>query len=124
MKLREAEYVGQAVGAPYAPQLGIASVEISTSTSSAAQRQRTRSQQRPDRTALSHGRLNFTCLTYSTTQGLFASPSILSIDLGVGSYLLIEFVAPQPQAFQDYLSIDLGVGSYLLIEFVAPRPKI
>jgi hypothetical protein len=40
--------VGQTVGAPYAPQLGIASVEISTSTSSAAQRQRARSQQRPD----------------------------------------------------------------------------
>jgi hypothetical protein len=40
MKLREAEHVGQTVGAPCAPQLGIASVDISTSTSSAAQRQR------------------------------------------------------------------------------------
>jgi hypothetical protein len=27
MELREAEYVGQAVGAPYAPQLGIAGVD-------------------------------------------------------------------------------------------------
>jgi hypothetical protein len=40
MKLREAEYVGQTVGAPCAPQLSIASVDISTSTGSAAQRQR------------------------------------------------------------------------------------
>jgi hypothetical protein len=36
----EAEYVGQTVGAPYAPQLGISSVYSSHSTSSAAQRQR------------------------------------------------------------------------------------
>jgi hypothetical protein len=37
MKLREAKDVGQAVGAPYAPQLGIARVQIA-STALAAQR--------------------------------------------------------------------------------------
>jgi hypothetical protein len=40
MELREAEYVGQAVIAPCAPQLGITSADIGAGTGNAAQRQR------------------------------------------------------------------------------------
>jgi hypothetical protein len=73
--------VGQAVGAPCASLLGIASTEISTGTSSAAQWQRARSQQRP--TALPKPRQadNITLRMYWSLDSRQIAPSTVSMKL-------------------------------------------